>query len=30
MANYRAIAAASVTIQGLLRDRFPNDDFGMD
>ena len=28
MANYRAIAAASATILGLLRDRFPNDDFG--
>jgi len=28
MANYRAIAAASATIQGLLRDRFPNADFG--
>jgi hypothetical protein len=27
MANYRAIAAASATIQGLLRDRFPNNDF---
>ena len=28
MANYRAIAAASATIQGLLRDRFPSGDFG--
>lgn len=28
MANYRAIAAASATILGLLRDRFPNADFG--
>ena len=28
MANYRAIAAASATIQGLLRDRFPAGDFG--
>jgi hypothetical protein len=28
MANYRAIAAASATIQGLLRDRFPGGDFG--
>ncbi|MDV3456317.1 Pvc16 family protein [Sphingomonas sp. HF-S4] len=28
MANYRAIAAASTTILGLLRDRFPNGDFG--
>jgi hypothetical protein len=28
MANYRAIAAASATILGLLRDRFPSADFG--
>ena len=28
MANYRAIAAASATLQGLLRDRFPSADFG--
>ena len=28
MANYRAIAAASATLQGLLRDRFPSGDFG--
>jgi hypothetical protein len=28
MANYRAIAAASATILGLLRDRFPSGDFG--
>lgn len=28
MANYRAIAAASTTILGLLRDRFPSTDFG--
>lgn len=28
MANYRAIAAASAAIQGLLRDRFPSGDFG--
>ena len=28
MANYRAIAAASATIKGLLRDRFPNAEFG--
>jgi hypothetical protein len=28
MANYRAIAAASATILGLLRDRFPSTDFG--
>ncbi len=28
MANYRAIAAASATLQGLLRDSFPNGDFG--
>lgn len=28
MANYRAIAAASTTVLGLLRDRFPAADFG--
>jgi hypothetical protein len=28
MANYRAIAAASATILGLMRDRFPVADFG--
>jgi hypothetical protein len=28
MANYRAIAAVSATILGLLRDRFPSTDFG--
>jgi hypothetical protein len=28
MANYRAIAAVSATIEGLLRDRFPAADFG--
>jgi len=28
MANYRAIAAASTTMLGLLRDRFPSADFG--
>jgi hypothetical protein len=28
MANHRAIAAASATIQGLLRDRFPSAEFG--
>ena len=28
MANYRAIAGASAAILGLLRDRFPNADFG--
>lgn len=28
MATYRAIAAASATLVGLLRDRFPQDDFG--
>lgn len=28
MASYRAIAAASATMQGLLRDRFPGGEFG--
>lgn len=28
MANYRAIAAASTTLQSLLRDRYPRDAFG--
>ena len=28
MATYRAIAAASATIKGLLRDRFPSAEFG--
>jgi hypothetical protein len=28
MANYRAIAAVSTALQGLLRDRYPRDEFG--
>lgn len=28
MANYRAIAAVSAALQGLIRDRYPRDEFG--
>jgi len=28
MANYRAIAAVSTALQGLIRDRYPRDEFG--
>ena len=28
MANYRAIAAISTALQGLIRDRYPRDEFG--
>jgi Pvc16 N-terminal domain len=28
MANYRAIAAVSTALQGLVRDRYPRDEFG--
>ena len=28
MANYRAIAAVTTTLQGLVRDRYPRDEFG--
>ena len=28
MANYRAIAATGTALAGLIRDRYPRDDFG--
>src|SRR5262245_51928595 len=28
MANYRAIAAVSATLRGLIRDQYPRDEFG--
>ena len=28
MANYKAIAAASATLAGMIRDRYPRDEFG--
>ena len=28
MANYRAIAATSTALSGLIRDRYPRDEFG--